>query len=138
MATEQAIRDGSQVTSLLVVNSSAITETLNVYGDSAKHSMYVSTFSVADSSPSLSNVSVSASNFTVLSTNAARQGAIIVNNGSATVYVKLGATATTSSYSYRLSANAQMSIPEPGQPIYTGQIDAIGDAATGTLRVTEF
>lgn len=80
------------------------------------------------------NVAVSASNFTVLASNTARRAATIANDGAANVYVKFGATATASSYKVKLGSGDYYEFP---LPIYTGIVDAIGDSATGTLRVTE-
>lgn len=81
----------------------------------------------------LTNVSGSASSVTLLASNAARRKAIIVNDSSATLYIKFGTTASTTSYS----------VPPLGpyeaweETVYTGRIDGIWSSATGTARVTE-
>lgn len=85
----------------------------------------------------LASVAVSASSFTVQAANAGRKGMIIYNDGSANVYVKAGATASTSSFNWKMVPNSSLTLPEVDQSIYTGVIDAIGDSATGNLRVTE-
>jgi len=49
--------------------------------------------------------------------------------------VKLGATASTTSFSYRLLANQTLELPNP---VYTGAIDAIWESSpTGSMRITE-
>ncbi len=85
-------------------------------------------------SETLSNVSVAATSFTVLAANTARRTVTIHNDGAATVYVKSGATASTTSFKVPLAPNQYYEWP---LPIYQGVIDAIGSSATGTLRVTE-
>jgi hypothetical protein len=42
MAQEQAVRDGSQVTTLLVANASSVTDSLLVYGNPSTHALLVS------------------------------------------------------------------------------------------------
>lgn len=89
---------------------------------------------VVASSETLSNVASSASSVTLLSSNAARRGATIVNDSTAVLYAKFGATASATSYTYRLPAYSTLELPVP---IYTGVIDGIWDSATGNARVTE-
>lgn len=80
-----------------------------------------------------SNVSGSATSVTVLASNANRVGATVYNDSSAILYLKLGATASTSSYTVQLPANAYYEVPAR----YTGIIDGIWASATGVARVTE-
>lgn len=81
----------------------------------------------------LSNVASSASNVTLLTANVARKGATIYNDSSAILYVKFGATASTSSYTVQLPASAYYEVPFS----YTGRIDGIWASANGNARVTE-
>ena len=84
----------------------------------------------------LSNVGDSASSVTVLAANASRKGAIIVNDSTAVLYLKFGATASTSSFTYKLSGGESLELPS--QPVYTGIIDGIwASDAGGNARVTE-
>lgn len=94
----------------------------------------IPTTGAAAAAEALTNVSSSASNVTLLASNANRKGAIFVNDSTSAVYVKFGATATTSSFTYKLFATQTLELP---WPIYTGQIDAIWDSANGAMRVTE-
>lgn len=82
----------------------------------------------------LSNVASSATSVTLLSANAARKQAIIVNDSTQVLYVKFGTTASATSYTYKLAAGDTLELP---RPIYTGRIDGIWASANGNARVTE-
>lgn len=87
----------------------------------------------------LTNVTASTSNVTLLASNAARRGAMFVNDSTAILYIKFGATASTTSYTVCLAPTAA-SIPsyyELPYPCYTGIIDCISSAANGSIRCTE-
>jgi hypothetical protein len=81
----------------------------------------------------LSNVAGSASSVTLLALNAVRKGASIHNDSSAILYVKFGTTASTSSFTVKMVADAHYEVPFG----YTGRIDGIWASATGNARVTE-
>lgn len=84
----------------------------------------------------LSNVAGSASSVTLLAANTGRLGAMIYNDSTALLYVKFGATASTSSFTVRLGSQQYYELPNnPG--VYTGVIDGIWASATGNARVTE-
>ena len=82
---------------------------------------------------SLSNVSGSATSVTVLALNANRRGGSIYNDSTATLYLKLGATASTTSFTVKMYADDYYEIPF----WYTGIIAGIWASATGSARVTE-
>lgn len=86
------------------------------------------------SSATLSNVAASASSVTLLASNANRVGATIVNDGAAVLYVKFGATASATSYSYRVEPYGTLEFPEP---VYPGVVDGLWTSATGSARCTE-
>lgn len=88
----------------------------------------------------LSNVSSSASNVTLLAANPSRQGASIYNDSTAILYIKMGATASTSSFTIALPAGATPAAAAFFEvPFgYTGQIDGIWASANGAARVTEY
>ena len=81
----------------------------------------------------LSNVAGSASSVTLLASNTARTGATIQNDSSVVLYVKFGATASTTSYTVKMAADSYYEVPFG----YTGVIDGIWASATGSARVTE-
>lgn len=86
----------------------------------------------------LSNVASSATSVTVLAANAERIGATITNDSSALLYLKFGATASTTSYTVVLAGAASAPFSYYEVPAgYTGIIDGIWASATGNARVTE-
>ncbi len=89
----------------------------------------------AASTATLSNVSGSASSVTVLAANSARRGAVIMNDSTAILYLKFGATASATSFTYKLNGGETLELPS--SPVYAGIIDGIWASATGAARVTE-
>mgnify|MGYP000636460424 CR=1 FL=1 len=81
----------------------------------------------------LNNVAGSTSSVTLLAQNSNRINASIFNDSSAILYVKLGTTASTSSFTIRLLPYSYWEIPES----YTGIIDGIWSNSTGYARVDE-
>ena len=83
-----------------------------------------------------SNVNDTASSTTILASNAARLGATFFNDSTTTLYLKCGATASTTSFTTQLAPGGYYELP---QPAYTGIVDGIWSAdASGAVRVTEF
>lgn len=82
---------------------------------------------------SVTSVASSATSVTLIASNANRKGATIYNNSTKKLYVKLGATASTTSFSVLLFANAYWEVPA----FYTGVVDGIWDAVNGAALVTE-
>lgn len=87
------------------------------------------------STPAQSTVADNASNVTILASNASRLGAGISNDSSAALLLKLGATASATSYTVRLVRYAYFEVPYG----YTGIIDGIWetDPGDGAARITE-
>ncbi len=86
------------------------------------------------SSATLSNVASSAASVTLIAANSLRKGLIIFNDSTASLYVKFGATASTSSFTVLLRPN---DIYEMNGLIYQGIIDGIWSSANGNARITE-
>ncbi len=80
------------------------------------------------------SVATSTANATLLAANTGRLGAIITNDSTHIMYVKCGATASSTSFSKQLGAGEDWTIPFG----YTGIIDGILNAGTGNARITEF
>jgi hypothetical protein len=89
-------------------------------------------FSKANSS-SVTNVAASTVNVTLLAANPARIGGAIYNDSVNVMYLKLGATASTTSYTVQLGRRDYYELPSG----YTGQVDALWSASAGTARITE-
>lgn len=88
--------------------------------------------------PAQTSVAASATSTTVLASNASRKGATITNDSSAVLYLKLGATASTTSYTVTLVGSAAAPFAYYEVPFgYIGVIDGIWASATGNARVTE-
>lgn len=87
------------------------------------------------SSSSVTSVSASASSVSLLSSNSSRKMATFYNDSTATLYLKLGTTASTTSYTVQLVAGAYYELP--GNQVYTGAVDGIWASATGAVRITE-
>lgn len=78
-----------------------------------------------------------ATNATLLDANASRKGFGIYNDSAQDLYIKFGATATTTSFSVKLQPAAYYELA--GHGVYTGRIDGIwGANGTGAARVTEW
>lgn len=96
-------------------------------------------FLVADqkaATSTTSNVAASATSTSILALNATRKGAMIFNDSAATLYLKFGTTASTTSYTVQIAGNGYYEFPAyPG--LYTGACDGIWSSATGNARVTE-
>ena len=84
----------------------------------------------------LSNVNDTNSSTTVLASNANRLGAMFFNDSTSSLYLKLGATASTTSFTVLIAPQGYYELPGPR--IYTGIVDGIWSAdASGAVRVTE-
>jgi hypothetical protein len=81
----------------------------------------------------VTSVASSASNVTLLASNTSRVGAAVFNDSTALLFVKLGATASATSFTVKLYQDGYFEVPFG----YTGIIDGIWASATGSARVTE-
>ncbi len=81
----------------------------------------------------ITSVAGSATSVTLLALNTARRGATIYNDSTALLYLKLGATASTSSFTVKIVADGYYEVPFG----YSGVIDGIWASATGNARITE-
>lgn len=86
------------------------------------------------STSAVTSVSSSATTVQLLAVNAARKMATFYNSSTAILYLKLGTTASTASYTVQLLAGAYYELP---LPVYTGRIDGIWATANGSVLVTE-
>ncbi len=85
------------------------------------------------SSTTVTSTSASVTSVTILPSNATRIFATIYNTSSKVMYIKLGATASTTSFTTQLFAGSYWEVPND----YTGQIDAIWSGTGGAAVVTE-
>lgn len=82
-----------------------------------------------------SSVASSASDVTILASNANRLGAIVYNDSTQILYLLLAAATSSSTvYSVQLATNDYYEVPA----FYTGILKGIWASANGNARVTEF
>ncbi len=94
----------------------------------------VSVQPTAATSTSVTSVAASASNVELLASNTNRLGATIWNESTtATLYLKMGITASITSYTAQVFPSGYFELPYG----YTGEIDGIWSAAVGNARITE-
>ena len=82
-------------------------------------------------------VASSATNVTLKASNAARTGLSVFNDSTQILYLKLGATATSTSYMVKMAAGSYWELPL-GRALYTGIVDGIWASANGNAYVTEW
>jgi len=117
-ASEVTLLDIKSQTDLLTFTGTS----LNVHSDDVS------------SSSTVTAVSRSGTSVTLLAANSNRKGATIYNDANSFLFLKLGASASTSSYTVRLVAQAYYEVPAK----YTGIIDGIwASAGAGDTKVTE-
>lgn len=105
-------------------------------GGNVKVSGSLSTTPPAAGTSALTNAAATGASQQLLAANALRLSFQMYNESTSAVYVKLGTTASATSYTKRLLPNEFWSSKDLGVN-YTGRIDAIYDSATGTMRITE-
>lgn len=77
----------------------------------------------------------SATSVTLFAANAGARGRTVTNDSTAVLYLKYGATASTTSYTVQLAAGAHYEFPAP---LYGGRVDGIWATANGNARITEW
>lgn len=89
-------------------------------------------------SPTPARVAAATSSTQLLASNTARLGVVIHNDSNtANLFVKEGTAASATSYLYKVGPQQHLSLPDVGQPLYTGSIHGIWDAAVGAATVNE-
>ena len=83
----------------------------------------------------VTSVNGSASNVSLLVSNTLRKAAYFFNDSTSVAFVKLGTTASATSYTVRMVPLSFVTIDL--DPAYTGEVDCIWATANGAMRVTE-
>lgn len=105
--------------------------------DSANNSQTINTLGVlgAVDEATLSTVASGTSSQTALEANEDRNGVFFQNTDANACYLKYGTTATTTSFTKKITSGEFWVMPAP---IYLGQIDVIWDGdGSGSLFITE-
>lgn len=82
---------------------------------------------------SVNSVAASASSVTLQAANASRKGLFVYNDSSSVLYLKLGPTASSSSFTVKMVADSYYEVPAT----YTGIVDGLWVSAVGSAKVTE-
>jgi hypothetical protein len=82
----------------------------------------------------LTNVNGAATTTSLLTANTSRKAVIMHNDSTATLFLKYGATASVTSYTYKIAPDATWEMPSP---LFAGALDGIWSAANGAVRITE-
>lgn len=90
---------------------------------------------VVATTSAITSVAGSGTTVSLLASNASRKGATFFNESAATLYLKLGATASVTSYTVQVPPNGYYEMPFIKS--YTGAIDGIWSSAAGNVRITE-
>ncbi len=130
---------GNPVPAIKATSSLNNKQTVDVWANPVTRALLVETQNYFTSTTAtITSIASSTNSVTLLASNANRKGATIVNDSSAILYVKLGTTASTSSYTVALPASGSSSFNYYEVPFgYTGIIDGIWASANGSARVTE-
>lgn len=93
----------------------------------------VTTKEVRPATSSVASVAASATNVTLQAANANRLGLVVFNDSLVSLFVKLGATASATSFTHKVGPGGMYEVPFG----WTGIVDGIWESATGAARVTE-
>lgn len=93
------------------------------------------TSEIAAASSAVTSVASSATSVSLLASNANRKQAAFFNDSTQILYLKLGTTASLTSYTVQIPANGYYELPNG--KIYSGAIDGIWASANGNARITE-
>lgn len=86
-------------------------------------------------SATLANVASSASNTNLFAATAQINARVVYNDSTAVLYLKFGATASTTSYTVQIASQGYFEFPDP---LYAGQVDGIWASANGFARTTQW
>ena len=90
---------------------------------------------VTSGTSTITSVSGAVTSTQLLASNTSRKNAAFYNDSTAILYLKLGTTASTTSYTVQIPASGYYELPVG--KIYTGEIDGIWSGAVGAVRITE-
>jgi len=119
--------DQVQLTNALKVDGSAVTQPV---------SGTVTVSPAKGSSCTPTQVACSTTSATLKASNASRKGLVIYNDAAVALYVKFGATASSTSFTVKLPAGTVYEISGP--EIYTGIVDGVLASGTGNAYASEW
>lgn len=109
--------------------------TVDIGGQPIEVDGTVNTREINSTTAATSNVAATTTSTTALASNALRRSATFYLEGNGVAYIKFGATASTTSYTVKLTRDGYYEVPAH----YTGIIDVVfnNDSSNVVLRVTE-
>lgn len=124
---------GYRFLSVLVSTKSSTAATVDIFVTAVPGVLDTTTKPTPATAPTQTSVAGSASSVSLLAANSSRLGATVYNDSGANLYLKLGATASTTSFTAIVPSKGYYEVPFN----YTGAIDGIWVSATGNARITE-
>lgn len=109
--------------------------TIDQQGKQALHTKTDLTYFSNTSTSTVTRVNSSATSVVALAANANRKGAIFYNDSKAFCYLCFGSTASSSSYTFKMTQGSVVIIEQ--LPVYTDIVSAIWTSVDGALQVTE-
>lgn len=111
------------------------TEAFGLEVDVTRVTGTVTTATARPASSTVTSVNDTASSTTLLASNANRLGATIYNDSTVDLYLKLGATASLTSFTVKMAADGYYEVPFG----FTGEISGIwsSDTGGGVARISE-
>ncbi len=116
-------------------NSNGVSNVINTQPSSTDYGIVTRVVPNTVSTSSVISVAASTSSVTLLTSNSNRKSATIYNDSTGTLYLKLGAVASNTSFTIKMAAYSYFELP---LPCYTGVIDGIWTNTNGAASVTEF
>lgn len=127
-ATDLDIRDLDATQDNIAISDGTDTLSINTDGSINTTDITVS------ASSAVTSVSVPTASTTLLAANSSRKNATFYNDSGGVIFLKLGSTASSTSFTVRLTSNDYYELPFP---VYTGIITAIAASGTRDIRITE-
>jgi hypothetical protein len=139
--------DQPQLTNAIKVDGSAVVQPASQSGtwtvqpgNTANTTPWLVNSPQSSTASSPSQQTIGTSSGSILTSNASRKEVIVVNTGTTIIYLGLGQTPTNTAYHIALPACTAANDGTGGtyvSDLFTGQINAISSAASGTVCVTE-
>lgn len=117
----------------LLVDGSGVTQPVSDGGGSLTVDGSVTANPTRPATSSVTSPTTSTTNAQLLAANTNRLGATIYNDSTQNMFLKLGTTASSTSFTIRMAPQSHYEVPFG----YTGRIDGILSSGTGNARVTE-
>lgn len=116
-------------------NSDGVAAITNAEPTTSDYGVVTRTIPQTAPNSTVSSVASSNTSVTLLALNLNRKGATFYNDSTSALYLKLGATASDTSFTLKMAPHSFFEMP---LPCYTGVIDGVWISVDGAVSVTEF